>query len=73
MVSLTPLPLSPRGKSPGTHWIGGWVRPIARLDDVEKRKFLHIRESKPGRPARSKSLYRLNYPDSPSKDMGKYF
>jgi hypothetical protein len=24
----------------GTHWIGGWVCPIAGLEDVEKRTFL---------------------------------
>jgi hypothetical protein len=32
----------PRGKSPGTHWIGGWVDPTAGLDDVEKRNFLTL-------------------------------
>jgi hypothetical protein len=26
--------------TPGTNWIGGWVDPIAGLNDVEKRKFL---------------------------------
>jgi hypothetical protein len=31
--------LPPR-KSPGTHWIGGWVSPRAGLDTVEKRKIL---------------------------------
>jgi hypothetical protein len=30
----------PRGKGPGTHWIGGWVGSKTGLDDVEKRKFL---------------------------------
>jgi hypothetical protein len=60
-----PLPLYPRGKSHGTHWIGGWVGPRTGLDDVEKRKFLTL----PGfeirtrrRPARSQSLYGLRYP-----------
>jgi hypothetical protein len=24
--------------APGTHWIGGWLRPSTGLDDVEKRK-----------------------------------
>jgi hypothetical protein len=24
--------------APGTHWIGGWVNPRARLDYVEKKK-----------------------------------
>jgi hypothetical protein len=27
VFSFTPLPLYPWGKSPGTHWIGGWVGP----------------------------------------------
>jgi hypothetical protein len=58
----------PRGKkSPGTHWIGGWVDPRAGLDDVEKRKFLTLPGLKPrplGRPARDQSLYRLRYPGS---------
>jgi hypothetical protein len=48
----------------GTHWIGGSVGPRISLDAVEKRQILHFRESNPGRPARSTSLYRLSYPDS---------
>jgi hypothetical protein len=36
VVSYTPLPLYPRGKNPGTHWIGGWMDPRAGLEDVEK-------------------------------------
>jgi hypothetical protein len=54
-------------RAPGTHWIGGWVDPRAGLDDVEKRTFLTLPglELLPlGRPARSQSLYRLNYPGS---------
>jgi hypothetical protein len=46
------------------HWIGGWVDPSAGLDNVEKRKFLNLSglELRPlGRPARSRSLYRLRY------------
>jgi hypothetical protein len=41
-------------RSPGTHWIGGWVNLRAGLDDVEKRKFLTLPglELRPlGRPA----------------------
>jgi hypothetical protein len=41
--------------------------PRAGLDDVEKRKFFTIPglELRPlGRPARSRSLYRLRYPGS---------
>jgi hypothetical protein len=40
VVSFTPRPLYPQGKSPGTHWIGGWVGPRAILDTVVKRKIL---------------------------------
>jgi hypothetical protein len=37
VVTFTPQLLYPRRKSPGTHWIGGWVDPRAGLDDVDKR------------------------------------
>jgi hypothetical protein len=40
------------------------VGPRVRLDAVEKRKIFHCRESNPGPPAHSPSLYRLIYPDS---------
>jgi hypothetical protein len=29
-------------RAPGTHWIGGLVKPKACLDDMEKRKFLTL-------------------------------
>jgi hypothetical protein len=29
---------TPKGRAPGTHWIGGWVGPRAILDAVVKRK-----------------------------------
>ena len=32
--------LSPRGKPPGTHQMGGWVAPRAGLDALEERKSL---------------------------------
>jgi hypothetical protein len=35
-----PLPLYPRERAPGTHFIGGWVDHRAGLDDMEKWKFL---------------------------------
>jgi hypothetical protein len=53
--------------APGTHWIRGWVDLRAGLDDVEKRKILILPELelRPlGRPAHSRSLYRLSYPGS---------
>jgi hypothetical protein len=62
VISFTPLLLYPRGKSPGTHWIGGCVDPRVGLDAVEKRRFLILPgpELRPlGRPARSQSLSRL--------------
>jgi hypothetical protein len=53
-----------RRKSPGTQWIGGWVRPRAGLDAVQKRKFLILSglELRPlDRLTRSQSL---RYPGS---------
>jgi hypothetical protein len=46
-----PAALPPGEKAPATRWIGSWVDPRVGLDAVEKRKFLHCRESNPGRPA----------------------
>jgi hypothetical protein len=43
-------------RSPGTHWRGGRVDPIAGLDDMKKRKFLTLAGLEIrllGRPARS--------------------
>jgi hypothetical protein len=37
VVSFTPQPLYLQGKTPGTHWIEGWMSPIAVLDAVVKR------------------------------------
>jgi hypothetical protein len=57
VVSFTSQPLYPRGKSPR-----------ARLDDVEKRKFLTLPGLELrllGCPVRSQSLYRLRYSGSP--------
>jgi hypothetical protein len=42
VVSFTPLPLYPRERAPGTHFIGGWVHPRASLDDMEKWKFFTL-------------------------------
>jgi hypothetical protein len=56
---------TPGERAPVTHWLGGWVGPTAGLDAVELRKISCLcRESNPGRPARSPSLYRLSYPGS---------
>jgi hypothetical protein len=62
VVSFTPLPVYPRGKSP-RYPLG----PRTGLNDIERRKFLTL----PGlqlrslrRPARSQSLYLLRYPGS---------
>jgi hypothetical protein len=59
----------PRERAPGTHWIRGWVGPIASLDDVEKRKYLTLPglELRPLQPVASryancaKYCYILNY------------
>jgi hypothetical protein len=41
-------------RAPGIHWIGGYLGPSAGLDAVVKRKTMcPLRESDPGRPARS--------------------
>jgi len=37
VASFTPWPLYIRGRSPGTHWIGGWVESRVGLDVVAKR------------------------------------
>jgi hypothetical protein len=68
-----PAALSPphhRGgrRSPGAHWIGGWVGPRVSLDTMEKRKILYCHELNLGRPARSPLLHWLSYPDSRSSD-----
>jgi hypothetical protein len=58
---------TPAERTPGAHWVGGWVNPRVGLDDGEKRKFLTLPglELRPlGPPARSQSLYRLRYPGS---------
>jgi hypothetical protein len=34
MVSFTPLPCNPRGKSAGTHWIGGWLCPRVSYEKI---------------------------------------
>jgi hypothetical protein len=59
VVSFILLLLHPWKRAPGTHWIGGWVRPRVDLDSVEKRKILHCWESNLGRPASSLSLCQL--------------
>jgi hypothetical protein len=42
----------PEERVPSTHWIKGWVGPIAGLDAVEKRTVsLPCQKSNPGRPA----------------------
>jgi len=33
-----PTALPPKERTPGTHWIGGWVGPKTGLDTVVKRK-----------------------------------
>jgi hypothetical protein len=48
---ITPLILYPQGKSPGIHWIRGWVGLIVVLDAVMKREIPSPRrESNPRTP-----------------------
>jgi hypothetical protein len=43
-----PAVLYPQDRASGTHWIGGWVGPIAGLDTETREKFLCLyRGSKP--------------------------
>jgi hypothetical protein len=56
---------TPEERAPGTHWIGGCVGLRADLGPTKKRKISYFcRESNPGRPARSASLYRLSCLDA---------
>jgi hypothetical protein len=52
---------SPRERTPGTHWIGGWVGPRAGLDTEARGHILSpmpgIERRSPGRPARSQTPY----------------
>jgi hypothetical protein len=55
----------PRERTPGTHWIRGWVDPRAGLHDLQTRKFLTLLGLELlSHPAHSQSLYRLHYPGS---------
>jgi hypothetical protein len=38
VVSFMPQPLYPRERTPGMHWIGGWVGPRAGTDVRVRRK-----------------------------------
>jgi hypothetical protein len=60
VISFTPRPFY-------SHWIGGCVGPITRLDALERRKILSLSGLElrhVGRPARRQSLCRLHYPGS---------
>jgi hypothetical protein len=61
VVSITPWPrFSSRERTPGTHWIGGWVGLRAGLDTEARGKILsplpEIERRSTGRPARSQTL-----------------
>jgi hypothetical protein len=50
-----PAALYPRERTPGTHWIGGWLGLRAGLDAGARRKILFsCRGSNPERPTRSR-------------------
>jgi hypothetical protein len=55
----------PPGKQPPFPLHRGWLGPIAGMDIVEKRNIsCPGRKSNSGRPARSRTLYRLSYTGS---------
>jgi hypothetical protein len=55
----------PRERTPGAHLTGGWVGLRAGLDTEARGKILcPCWGSKPSRPVRSQTLYRLSYPSS---------
>jgi hypothetical protein len=61
-----PNRFTPGERVAGTHWIRDWLDPKAGLNPVGKI-FLPYRDSELQpfvRPARSQSLYRLQYPSS---------
>jgi hypothetical protein len=62
-----PSHLIPRKRAPGTDWTGGWVIARTDMDNVGKRKTLHLQElglQPLGHPACSQLLCRLHYPSS---------
>jgi hypothetical protein len=69
VVSDTPRPRFTTGeRTPGTHWIRGWVGSRAGLDAGARRKILcPCWVSNPDRPARSQTPYCLSYHGSPNK------
>jgi hypothetical protein len=53
----SPAALYPRERTPGTHWIGGWVGLCAGLDTEARGKILCLcRGLNPGRPICSQAL-----------------
>jgi hypothetical protein len=69
VVSVMPWPrFTPGEKTPGTHWIGGWVSPTADLDREARGKFLYpsrgLNLDPPSRPVCNQTPYWLSYPGS---------
>jgi hypothetical protein len=63
VVSFTPRPLYPQGKSPWYTLDKGWVGPRDSLDAMVTRKIPSpYRDSNPNHPARSLALYRWDIP-----------
>jgi hypothetical protein len=64
VVSFTPGCFTPSKRTPGTHWIGGWVGSRASLDAVVKRKIPDpYRDLIPDHPALSPSVFGLEKVD----------
>jgi hypothetical protein len=66
VVSVTPRPsFTSWARTPGTHWIGGWVSFRDGLDTEARGKILCLnRGSKSGRPVCCQALHWLSYPGS---------
>jgi hypothetical protein len=58
VVSFMSMPLYPRERAAGTHWIGGWVGPPELVWTLwrRKKKSCPCRESNTGRPSASRIL-----------------
>jgi hypothetical protein len=68
VISLTPRPLPPRERAPGTNWIGGWVGPRVDVDVLEK-SLTTPPQSKPGSPSPLSNHYIDYATSSPRRNV----
>jgi hypothetical protein len=73
VVSVTPRPrFTPGERTPGTHWIGGWVGLRAGLDAETGVKILcFCRRSNRDRPARTQTDWATPTPSNECPDEGR--